>query len=38
MHIVISTPQTDLGLRSRTFSQKMNKLPTLMKSIKRGNV
>ena len=38
MYIVISTPQIDLGLRSRTFFQKMNKLPTLMKSIKRDNV
>ena len=26
--IVISTAQTDKGLRSRTFSLKMNKLPT----------
>ena len=25
--IVISTAQTDLGLRSRTFSLKINKLP-----------
>ena len=28
MSSVISTTQTDLGLRSRTFSQKINKLPT----------
>ena len=27
-HIVFSTAQTDLGLRSRTFSPKINKLPT----------
>ena len=33
--IAISTAQTDLGLRSRTFSLKINKLPT---SLKRGNV
>ena len=28
VNIVISTAQTDLGLRSRTFSLKINKLPT----------
>ena len=27
-YIVIPTAQTDLGLRSRTFSLKINKLPT----------
>ena len=27
-YIVISTAQTDLGLRSRTFALKINKLPT----------
>ena len=27
-YIVISTAQTDLGLRSRTSSLKLNKLPT----------
>ena len=27
MYIVISTAQTDLGLRSGTLSQKINKLP-----------
>ena len=27
-YIVISTAQTDLGLRSRTFSLKINKWPT----------
>ena len=27
-YIVISTLQTDLGLRSETFSMKINKLPT----------
>ena len=29
VNIVISTVQTDLGLRSRIFSLKINKLPTL---------
>ena len=28
IYIVISTAQTDLGLRSRTFPLKINKLPT----------
>ena len=28
LYIVISTAQTDLGLRSETFSRKINKLPT----------
>ena len=28
IYIVISTAQTDLGLRSRTFSLKIKKLPT----------
>ena len=36
--IVILTAQTDLGLRSRNFSLKSNKLPTFLKSLKRGNV
>ena len=31
VNIVISTAQTDLGLRSRTFSLKLNKLPTSLK-------
>ena len=30
-YIVISTAQTDLGLRSRTFSLRINKLPTFSK-------
>ena len=29
---------TDLGLRSRTFSLKIYKLPTILKSLKHGNV
>ena len=33
MYIVISTAQTDLGLRSRTFSLKMNKLTTFSEII-----
>ena len=37
-YIVISTAQTDLGLRSITFSLKNNKLLTFLKSLKRGNV
>ena len=32
MYIVISTAQTDLGLRSRTFCLKINKLPTFSKN------
>ena len=34
-YIVMSTAQTDLGLRSRTFSLKINKF---LKSLKRDNV
>ena len=34
----LHTAQTDLGLRSRTFSLKVNKLPTFLKSFKHGNV
>ena len=37
-YIVIPTAQTDLGLRSRTFLSKMNRLPTFLKSLKHGNV
>ena len=33
-YIVISTAQTDLGLRSRPFCLKINKLATFLKSIK----
>ena len=36
MPIVISTAQTDLGLRSRTFSLKINKLH-FRKPLKHGN-
>ena len=32
-YIVISTAQTDLGLRSRTFSLKINELPTFSEII-----
>ena len=33
-YIVISNAQNDLGLKSRTFSLKVNKLPTFLKSLK----
>ena len=33
MYIVISTAQTDLGLRSRTFSLKIDTLPTFSEII-----
>ena len=38
VNIAISAAQTDLGLRSKTFSLKINKLPTSFKSLERGNV
>ena len=37
-NIVISTAQTDLGQRSRAFYLKLNKLPTVLNQLKRGNV
>ena len=34
----VFTAQTDLGMRSRTFSLKINKLPIFLKSLKPDNV
>ena len=36
--MVISTIQTDLGMRSRNFSLKINVAYILPKSLKRGNI
>ena len=38
IYIVISSAQTDLGLISITFSLKISKLPTFLKSFEEGNV